>query len=487
MPELLSLITAIVNCSLESSTVPPCLKKALVRPLLKKPTLDQEVMKNYRPVSNLSFISKVIEKAVAAQLKAHLKENDMYDPVQSAYREFHSTETALLRVHNDILLALDSNQSVVLIMLDLTAAFDTIDHAILLQRLKDRYGVKGLVLKWIESYLSNRSWSVSLHNTVSQERGLSYGVPQGSILGPLLFILYVSPLSDLIAAHGQVSQGYADDRQLYRAFHLKERQQAFSNLECCVQDVRVWMRLNWLKLNDGKTELMVFSTMHMQERHKDVTLRIGETDVENRHPVKNLGVLEDPALTMTNQVHAVCKSAFYQLRNIARIRCYLTDTAAKTLVHALVMSRLDYGNSLYYGMSKGNMEKLQLVQNAAARLVTRKSRYAHITPILFDLHWLPIEYRVMFKILVQVFRALHGQAPVYMCDMLHEYKPQRTLRSMEQSLLKVPKTLKRNFGDRAFSCAAPALWNSLPANIKSAQTLVSFRKKVKTHCFRLAF
>ena len=322
---------------------------------------------------------------------------------------------------------------------------------------------------------------------MSQERCLSYGVPQGSILGPLLFVLYVAPLNDIIAAHVQVSHGYADDRQLYRAFHLKDRQQAFSSLESCVQDVRVWMRLNWLKLNDGKTELMVFSTKQSQDKHNDVTLRIGETDVANHHPVRNLGVLEDPQLTMTSQVHAVCKSAFYQLRNIARIRCYLTNSAAKTMVHALVMSRLDYGNALCYGMSKGNMEKLQRVQNAAARLVTRKRRSAHITPILFDLHWLPIEYRVMFKILVQVFRALNGQAPVYMCDMLHQYKPQRTLRSTDQSLLQVPKTRKRNFGDRAFSCAAPTLWNSLPADIKSAQTLVIFRKKVKTHCFRLAF
>ncbi len=202
VPELSSLITAIVNRSLESSTVPPSLKKALVQPLLKKPTLDQELMKNYRPVLNLSFISKVIEKAVAIQLKDHLKANNMYDPVQSAYREFHSTETALLKVHNDILLALDSDQSVVLILLDLTAAFDTIDHAILLQRLTDRYGVKGLVLKWIKSYLSHRSWSVSLDNTVSQERGLSYGVPQGSILGPLLFVLYVAPLSDIMLMTG---------------------------------------------------------------------------------------------------------------------------------------------------------------------------------------------------------------------------------------------------------------------------------------------
>ena len=402
LSELLPLIRAIVNQSLERTIVPPTLKKALVRPLLKKPSLDQELMKNYRPVSNLPFISKVIEKAVAAQLKDHLKRNNMYESVQSAYREFHSTETALLKVHNDILVAMDNNQSVVLIMLDLTAAFDTIDHVILLKRLEERYGVKGQALSWIQSYLSNRSWSVMVGDAVSQERGLGYGVPQGSILGPLLFVLYVAPLGDLIARHGHTNHGYADDRQLYCAFHQSTRAQVFSSLERCLFDVRVWMRMNWLKLNDEKTELVVFTSRRSVVEQQEVSMTIGDAEVRSSQTVKNLGVLEDPALSMTSHVNAVCKSSFYHLRNISRIRCYLSEEAAKILVHSLVISRLDYGNSLYNGTSKANMDKLQRVQNAAARLVMRCSRRSHISPTLNHLHWLPVQYRVTFKTLVQV-------------------------------------------------------------------------------------
>jgi len=190
---------------------------------------------------------------------------------------------------------------------------------------------------------------------------------------------------------------------------------------------------------------------------------------------------------MTSQVNSVCKSAFYQLRNISRIRCYLSDEAAKILVHSLVISRLDYGNSLYNGMAKANMDKLPCVQNAAATLVMRWSRRSHSSPTLSHLHWLPVQYRVTFKTLVQVYRALMGQAPVYICDMLHKYTPTRTLRSQDQVLFHVPKTKKKTCGDRAFSCAAPKLWNSLPEDIRNAQTLVIFRKKLKTHLFRLVF
>jgi len=215
--ELLPIITSIVNSSMQSGVVPDRLKAALVRPLLKKPGLDQEVLKNFRPVSNLSFISKVIEKAVAAQLKQHLMHNDLYDPVQSAYRERHSTETALMKVHDDILRALDSGSLVALVLLDLSAAFDTIDHGVLLTRLQERYGIRGRVLCWIRSYLSSRTWSVSIEDQQSKTRPLGYGVPQGSILGPLLFILYMAPLGDLIRSHGPDNHSYSDDNQLYCA------------------------------------------------------------------------------------------------------------------------------------------------------------------------------------------------------------------------------------------------------------------------------
>ena len=188
---LLPPITNIVNMSL-GSTFPSSFKKSIIVPLLKKPSLDAEVLKHYRPVSNLAFISKIIEKAVVLQLNEHLSTNNLFETYQSAYRRLHSTETALLKVQNDILIALDNKQAVVLLLLDLSAAFDTVCHTTLLKLLKSRYGITGKVLTWMESYLTNRCQAVMINNHISSSRDLSFGVPQGSVLGPILFSLYIS-------------------------------------------------------------------------------------------------------------------------------------------------------------------------------------------------------------------------------------------------------------------------------------------------------
>ena len=198
---------------------PSSFKKSIIVPLLKKPSLDAEVLKHYRPVSNLAFISKIIEKTVVLQLNHHLSTNNLFETYQSAYRRLHSTETALLKVQNDILIALDNKQAVVLLLLDLSAAFDTVCHTTLLKLLKSRYGITGKVLTWMESYLTNRCQAVMINNHISSSRDLSFGVPQGSVLGPTLFSLYIAPMTDIIRQHGLEYHLYADDTQMYLTFN----------------------------------------------------------------------------------------------------------------------------------------------------------------------------------------------------------------------------------------------------------------------------
>ena len=187
-------------------------------------------------------------------------------------------------------------------------------------------------------------------------------------------------------------------------------------------------------------------------------------------------------------VNNVCKSCFYHLRNIKCIRKYLSKSATESLVHALVSSRLDYCNSLLYGLPSKTLHKLQLVQNTAARIITGTSRHDHITPVLFSLHWLPVEYRIQFKLLLLVYKSLHNLAPVYISDLITKCVPNiSSLRSSDQCLLRVPRSSLKTCGDRSFVFAAPKLWNSLPLQVKTAHTVNVFKNSLKSHLFRKAF
>ena len=210
-------MTRIINTSFSLGLFPRDLKNALVKPLLKKPSLDPNCLKNYRPVFNISFLSKVMEKIVSSQLIEHLAANDLLEPLQSAYRSGHSTETALLKVHDDIICAVGKKKAVLVVLLDLSAAFDTVEHSVLLDTLQS-LGIDGSVLSWSESYLCDRSQQVTISGKKSEGRKLFCGVPQGLVLGPLLFTIYTSSLGKLLRDLDMPYHLYADDSQLYICF-----------------------------------------------------------------------------------------------------------------------------------------------------------------------------------------------------------------------------------------------------------------------------
>ena len=483
--ETLPLITRIVNLSLKLGNMPESLKTALITPLLKKLNMEL-IMKNYRPVSNLAFLSKVIEKAVAAQLIDHLIRNKLMDTYQSAYRKFHSTETALLKVQNDILMGMDKGKVAMLLLLDMSAAFDTIDHEILLNRLSDRCGIKGTVLKWFRSYLSNRTQIVQIGNKQSKPKPLNYGVPQGSVLGPLLFTIYTLPLGDIIKHNNTNYQIYADDNELYLMFSPNDEDMQVRSkeiMEHCITETGKFMMENKMKRNDEKTEFLLIGTTAQLEKLQFNSIQIGNATVTSTDKARNLGVIFDKEMNLKAHINYLCSSAFYHVRNLSAIRKSLDYESAKTAAHAFVTARLDYGNSLLYGLPSTEIKRLQLIQNAAARVVAKVRKYDHITPIRKKLHWLPIKSRIDFKILLLTWKALHGQAPCYLSDLLSIQTYNRELRIGSQNLLKVPKTYKSTCGDRAFEKAAPHLWNSLPEKIRSIENLESFKSQLKTHFF----
>ena len=199
LEQLLPVITQMINSSLLAGHFPKLCKEALVDPRQKKEGIND--FSNLRPVSNLQYVSKLTERAIFDQVHVHLTTHDLYPKLQSAYRRGHSTETALLKIHNDILIAMDRQHVILLVLLDLSAAFDTLEHSVLLSRLSNSFGIRDTALRWFRSYLSDRSQRVSLDGKVSDKFQLTHGVPQGSCLGSLLFTLYVSKLFYIIKGH----------------------------------------------------------------------------------------------------------------------------------------------------------------------------------------------------------------------------------------------------------------------------------------------
>jgi hypothetical protein len=425
----------------------------------------------------------VVEKVIAAQLKTHLDNNDLLDVFQSAYPSNHSTETALIKVQSDIITALDNRKVAALILLDLSAAFDTIDHRVLIRRLENSFGITGQALDWFDSYLTNRTVSVLVNEESSSPHPLHIGVPQGSVLGPILFTCYTTPSGDIISRR----HFYADDTQLYIAFeHPTGTDQAIGVLENCLEDIRYWMYQNFLKLNDDKTEFIIFSRKN-NLTEEPTQIKMGNFTVSSVDKVKNLGVIFDRQLCMDNQITNIRKQCFYQIKNIAHIRRYLTLPAVKTLVQANVTSRLDYANGLLYGLPKKSLAKLQLVQNTAARLITKTSRRSHITPILKELHWLPVEFRIRYKVLTLAFKAIQKNAPRYINDCVALRRTSRNLRSSNRLLLETPDHNLKSYGRRSFPVAAANEWNALPDSLRNAETLYIFKRLLKTHFFKDAY
>ena len=340
---------------------------------------------------------------------------------------------------------------------------------------------------WFESYLRERTQAVAIRDSTAPSVELQRGVPQGSVLGPILFTIYTLALGDIVRRHDLNGHFYADDMQLYVSFDIKDNpSHQVHRMEACIKDIKTWMAGNHLKLNDNKTEVITFRVPNVEMNMSIDVIQIGDYRIPPVQCVRDLGFVFDHHMTMHKNITKTCASCYFHLRNISSIRDSLTDEATIQLVHAFVSSRIDYCNSLLYGIPEYAIKKLQRVQNLAARVITRSSKYSSITPTLKKLHWLPVKYRIIFKVVLLTFKALHGLAPNYLRTLLQSYIPSRSLRSETGNLLIMPKA-RRKLGCQSFAVAAPKLWNDLPVNIRTTTSIVSFRSSLKTHLFKLAY
>ena len=265
-----------------------------------------------------------------------MNHNSLLTPLQSAYKPNYSTETDLLRIVNDLLTAMDNNKICILTLLDLSAAFDTIDHQILFTRLQHSSGTSGSALFWLLSYLCNRTHAVTINSLQYQHTTLHCGVLQGSVLGPVLFILHTQPLFNLVSKHAVSHHAFIDDNQLYKINTLDAIYQSIETLQNCATYVKSWMTANKLQLNDNKTEAMIILSNRMPV-HSPLpsVIHIGDADVPFVSSVKNLGVTLDSNLSMSQHVGNTYKASNIQIKHISSIRHLLTTQATKPLYAVL--------------------------------------------------------------------------------------------------------------------------------------------------------
>jgi hypothetical protein len=482
--ELLPTITRLVNLSLTQGVFPTKWKMAVVRPLLKKSGLEL-IFANYRPVSNLTFLSKLIEKAALYQLSKHVSANNLLPTNQSAYRQSHSCETALLRLVNDILEGMEHQEVTALMALDLSAAFDTVDHSILLDVLDCQYGVCKSALEWVDSYLRPRSCRVSVDSNLSSVRELDCSVPQGSCLGPWLYLTYAGTIFDIVPPSISV-HGFADDHTANRRFKPSEEATAIQELSDFAVDINDWMNGNKLKMNSTKTEFIEFGSRQQIDKCDANDINICGKIIEKQHCIRYLGAFLDESLSFKEHIKRKCQTAMLSYFKIKSIRQYLSSDATETLVLSLVISHLDYCNVILYGISQSELSKLQRIQNMCAKLVLNRTKFESSKQALFDLHWLPIKARINFKILVYMYNCSVGKAPAYLIDLLTPQTAKRSLRSSQSSVgsFVVPFNKNKTFADRSFSTVGPRLWNKLPIEIRESETVDIFKKQLKTHFFK---
>ena len=485
---LLPVLVRIVNSSLQSATVPRLFKAAVIKPLLKKNGMDPNDCKSFRPVSNLSYVSKLLERVVSQQLVQHLNSHNLLDKFQSAYRPGHSCETALLRVLSDVLCSADRGDLTLLVLLDLSAAFDVIDHELLLSRLQNEAGISGTALRWFNSYLEDRTQRVVVNQASSRDTPLTCGVPQGSVLGPILFSLYTSQLGRIVENHGISRKTFADDTELYKSFKPDPSAcgDAIRAVEDCCLTVKSWMAANRLKLNDEKTEAILCGSNTSLRKVDIESIKVGVSDIPLSNTVRDLGFFIDNNLTMVPHIGTVVRACFFHLRALGQLRPQLNKRTANAVAVSLIQSRLDYCNSCLWGLPQNQLQRLQKVQNTAARIVSGIKKSDHITPVLKDLHWLPVTKRIDHKILSLAYSCMEGTAPHYLQELVPKHVSTKGLRSSSQSLLKVPSVdghKKKSFGVRSFESAAPYLWNKLPQSLRDSGKKESFKRSLKTFLF----
>ena len=508
LPSVIGPLTKIINVSLTQRIFADMWKVAVIRPLIKKLGLDL-LLSNYRPVSNLSFWSRLVENVVLQQFNKHCDQNNLIPDYQSAYRVNYSCETALVKIINDILWSMENKNIVNLMAINLSTVFNTVDWSILLDCLQYQFGITGSALKWFEQYLRPRYCKVNMGKVYSKNYELECSVPKGSCAGPILYMVYASTFQEVIEnpllsvlTHGQRGShrnpaktdlhGFVDDHALKNSFQAKSQvaeQTSIKLLENTAIDVKSWMDENQLCMNNGKTEFIMFGSHQMLQLCTMNSIHINGSNIAKSEVIRYLRAWLDQSLQLKTCINNKCRIAMLNLQRVKLVRPFLTESAAHTLAIGLITLHLDYCNTIFSGIPNCLLDHLQHVQNATAKLVCNKRKYDSAKDCLMYLYWLPVRVRIDYKITMMVHKCLIDKAPDYLKDLLTVNQPTRMgLHSSQFSnILVIPHTKCKTFADRAFSVYGPQTWNLLPEHLRTECNTETFKCKLKTHLFQKSY
>ena len=460
----------IFNLSLSTGTVPQNLKVACVTPIFKSG--DSHNIHNYRPISVLPCFSKILERIIVNRLTKFLSKNNILSPHQFGFRSGHSTDMALIHFTDCISSSLSKKLYTAGIFMDLSKAFDTIDHNILISKL-DFYGVRGRALDWFKSYLHQRRQFTIINNVESSWKYISYGVPQGSILGPLLFLLYIN---DIHSSSTTVSfLLFADDTTI--TFSHCNLQSLVNQLNAELINISSWFKSNKLSLNPGKTKLMLFSKSSKQPILPSPVCIDGQP-LSQVHLTKFLGVVINDKLTWTDHISSITKTTSRNTGVLSKLRWFLPPSALLSIYNTLILPYLNYSNIVWARSSNSQLHSLLMIQKRAVRICTLSSPRDHSAPLFAKLNTLTLTdinklqtgifmYRYIHKLLPQIFSSFFQSV-----HSIHNYG------TRSSNALYVPFT-HTSYSMNTIRFHGPRLWNNLNRTVKIQSSVGRFKKAFK--------
>ena len=469
LPVMVLYILVIINSSIVTGCYPALWKHPHVVPILKSG--DSDNVTNYRPISLLSILSKVLEKIVANQLIAFLESNHRLAENQHGFRPNLSTETALLKVTNKIYENIENKKLSLLLMLDLSKAFDSVHHQILMN--------KCLKLNidpfWFEDYLSNRVQSVRIKSVLSSSREVRFGVPQGSILGPLLFLIYINDTPQFIRDCLLVQ--YADDTQIILTGDIDEIDEMTSKAENILMNAKTYFNGNGLLLNENKTQCIFFgSRQYISRIPEDTRIKFNDTLLVPSKKVKNLGVYMDSNMTFSVHIDELYRKVTGTLLYLNRVNDSFDSDCRVMVVQSLVLSILNYCLKVWGSTNKTQMDRVQKLQNFAGKVaIGGAKKYDHVTPILEKLQWLRMDKKYFYDICILMFKIKNQLLPDWLFNMptVGDVRSELIVTRQNDNLF-IPRTFT-DTGARALNIRGPLLWGKLPAHLRNCQNMSSFK------------